>query len=356
MKRSVLSIKQEQLRLKQGAECARALNWTIWWHIIFEHTKLFGAHSSEQAVLELKGATKLKEVNVEGRKDFAKHASKEDIALLKLETALGGIMCDVDLEEFVNTANTLLSGDSAVMDNIYSTRLSGVLGGVGLVRHTKQNVQHISATNKSLLEQADFWFEEWFLMETAVQKSSKSKKKTQAPLLTIDNLKQHNSKALEDGINSSGIEKLGQLKALERLHLSFFLLATKMDWHKLITWMGSDLMSDDFPVPQLGELPKVMNGLAKIPQYFIVLGDKGFHKTSLFYPNLNVCETPFKLSDCKSYRKSAEMISADRPKASVCSTVEGSFAQYKIVDLLRKLFLTMSSTCFHMHMSGGLQK
>ena len=90
-------------------------------------------------MLELKGAKKLKEANIERWKDVAKRAPKEDIALLRLETVLDNIMCVVDLEEFVNTGNTFLSGNSAVMDGVYSTWLPGSLGSVDLARHTKQN-------------------------------------------------------------------------------------------------------------------------------------------------------------------------------------------------------------------------
>ena len=59
--------------------------------------------------------------------------------------------------------------------------------------------------------------------------------------------------------------------------LSYFLLAAKEDRHKLLRWMGSDMIDHNkVPMPTLDELPKIWLRLAKIPALYKILADKGF--------------------------------------------------------------------------------
>ena len=156
--------------------------------------------------------------------------------------------------------------------------------------------------------------------------------------------------ALEGGVNSSGIEKLAQYEAHERLHqaceskklkktiLAYFLFTTKDDQHnKILKWLGSDLALSTMPMPLENELTDIWLRLAKIPSIYEMLGDKGFYKTDRLNPNVNHVCTPWKLSDSKvtKYRRSADMIAKDRETSDTRVVVEDDYERYRNEKILK---------------------
>ncbi|EJK63993.1 hypothetical protein THAOC_15319 [Thalassiosira oceanica] len=187
--------------------------------------------------------------------------------------------------------------------------------------------------------------DEWFDERIALNKLKKEKRDDvkSAPILESDTLDAINKKALESGVNSSGLEKAAQLEVHQRLHLAYeaeklkktslayFLLFTKKDRLRLLKWLGSSLAPASLPMPSERDLPVLPLGLAKIPPEFCVLGDKGFHKTTRLNPNLNLSKTPWKLSDekVKDFRRGQDMITDDRATSDTRAVAENNYERFR---------------------------
>ena len=104
--------------------------------------------------------------------------------------------------------------------------------------------------------------------------------------------------ALNKGPDRNGKAKLEQLEILQKLHLlyeegklrkcllSMYLKLTEQERNKLI----SDIKK--YRDGELDSPPKIPRRLAKLPQVFKVLADRGFDGDNLSYPFFNVVVTP----------------------------------------------------------------
>lgn len=111
------------------------------------------------------------------------------------------------------------------------------------------------------------------------------KRKT-SPILSVETLKEQCEQAIRSGPNWSGKFKCRQLEIHQWLHLlyesgklrkcllSYFLLVSKEDRLKLLSWFSSTLAGDTIK-PTKEELPKIPLWLAKIPEHVDIGADKG---------------------------------------------------------------------------------
>ena len=368
-KRKDLTINRELYGAKQGEEDARGLTWYTAGGTTFEHTPLFGARASEKGLYHLWGSLGKKCAPVAEWKDVAVGLPESE-KLLRLCLQTDNMFKYEDVEELVDTMKVLESIAGAVGDDTLATAKPGAIEGMTGISNTTSEAGAIEgmagvsnttpeATASRSVEQEsthpageskfcvsvgdiDSWFEEHCAMKEAAASKGKM-----APLLTAENLKDQNQRALEGGVNSSGVEKLAQLELHERLHrshelkkmkktsLSYYLLCSVGDRHKLLKWMGSNLAPADMPCPRKDDLPDIWLRLAKIPPKYCVLGDKGFDKMTRSNPRLNHVRTPWKLSNVKDYRRSAAMIEGDRATSDTRTLAEGGFARYKMEDVLK---------------------
>ena len=186
-------------------------------------------------------------------------------------------------------------------------------------------------------------------MLKAAEKLEKSKGGSKrAPLLTPVRLHKQHGIVLMSGTNSSGAVKLRQLEMHERLHrsyeagklhkclLSYFLLVSTGDRRKMLRWMGSSMVKEsEVPMPELDELQTIWLRLAKIPEAYKVLADKGFADTERDYPWFNLIETPTRLAASKGYRKAPGHIKRDRPQTSSRFSAETVFKRVYEEDALQ---------------------
>ena len=143
----------------------------------------------------------------------------------------------------------------------------------------------------------------------------------------------------------SAKRKQRQLERHQRLHLlyedgslrkcllSYFRLVVADKRLKLLKWMGSDLAADT-PMPTAGELPKLPLRLAKIPEEYGIVGDKGFTGIERDMPNCNDVNTPVQLTNSKTHRLSEEQIFSDIPITSVRAPCETAFLRTAKEDIL----------------------
>ena len=190
--------------------------------------------------------------------------------------------------------------------------------------------------------------DEWFVHRRAIKEVAKTSNKM-PPLIQAETLKQQNKAAVEGGVNSSGVEKLVQYEVHERLHLAYegkklkktllshYLKHFEKERHKALKWMGSELAPENVAMPSAAELPEIWLRLAKIPPVYVILGDKGFEKATRMNPNLNHVQTPYKLSDEQvvEYRKSQDMIIADRETSYTRVPVEDGYGRYRDETILK---------------------
>ncbi|EJK54476.1 hypothetical protein THAOC_25893, partial [Thalassiosira oceanica] len=247
---------------------------------------------------------------------------EQEKIVCKLVTAYDNLFDYSDLQELVDPEEVLDSDPGPVDEGVYFTaseKSVGKMPGVPAAQKpSKLNVEREEDIPRC--QDIDEWFDE----RIALNKLKKEKRDDvkSAPILESDTLDAINKKALESGVNSSGLEKAAQLEVHQRLHLAYqaeklkktslayFLLFTAKDRLRLLKWLGSSLAPASLPMPSERDLPVLPLGLAKIPPEFCVLGDKGFHKTTRLNPNLNLSKTPWKLSDekVKDFRRDTRAV------------------------------------------------
>eukprot|EP00984_Skeletonema_dohrnii_P006915 scaffold2464_cov96-Skeletonema_dohrnii-CCMP3373.AAC.8 len=250
----------------------------------------------------------------------------------------------------------LLGDEDAPHDDVLITGNATGLERLGLLKtldcdKDEANEEEISRKEKeigkALMSNAMEWFKKRKALKLAEEKEKEKGGKKRAPLLSPERLREQHETVLRAGANESGLRKLRQLERHERLHLSYesgklrkcllsyFLLAATDDRRKLLRWMGSSMINhDDIAMPTVEELPKIWLRLAKIPEKYKILADKGFADTERDYPWFNLVETPTKLSAAKGYRKSPEHIKRDRPLTSSRFSAETVFHRVYSEDIL----------------------
>lgn len=336
--------------------CARSLNWATPTCLTFEHTPQFLARASEKAINEEWGSQGKKKAPLQEWKGVAGSLTSKQ-KILKMKTATDDLFDYHEMEEAINelTLKSLKFDTSlqfgGVDDGVLLTatlaevdEMPGMKNPPSLPAQESRLPPTLTGKKQITVEDIDKWCIEREAMKQVQKKSDKA-----APVIEAENLRRLNQQALTGGVNSSGAEKLVQLEVHERLHvayeekkmtktiLSYYLLEMKSDRHKILKWLGSDLVPGHVPMPSEEDLPDIWLRLAKIPASWDVLGDKGFYKSDRCYPNLNKVRTPWKLSDknVKQYRRSAGMIVEDRETSDTRVVVEDDYERYRNEKILK---------------------
>lgn len=344
---------------KTDCDAARCLTWSTAAGLVFEHTPLFGARASETKLQRLWGSLGQKCAPVEEWKDIAKQ--RDELSIVPNEerhyNALNNILKYEDFQNLLDeVCKELLGDEDAPHDDVLITGNATGLDRLGLLKslecdENEDENDDEDATNEkessALVTDAISWFKQHKAMNLAEEKEKEKGGKKRAPLLSPERLREQHEAVLIAGANESGLRKLRQLERHERLHrcyedgklckclLSYFLLAAKEDRHKLLRWMGSEMIDHDkVAMPALEELPTIWLRLAKIPKEYKILADKGFAETERDYPNFNTVETPTKLAAAKAYRKAPEHIKRDRPLTSSRFSAETVFSRVYSEDIL----------------------
>lgn len=332
---------------------ARSLNWCTATSLTFEHTRQFLARSSEKAVNEEWGSQGKKKAPLKEWKGVAATLTSKQEKILTMKTATDELFDYHDMEEEINELTLkfdALLQSGAVDDGVLLTAtLAEVDEMPGMKNPSPSPAQEsrlpptLTGKKQITMKDIDNWCIEREAMKNVQKKSDKA-----SPVIEAENLRRLNKQALEGGVNSSGVEKLVQLEVHERLHrayedkkmtktiLSYYLLEMKSDRHKILKWLGSDLVPD-VHMPKEEDLPDIWLRLAKIPPDWDVLGDKGFYKSDRYYPHLNKVRTPWKLNDKKvqQYRRSAGMIVEDRETSDTRVVVEDDYERYRNEKILK---------------------
>ena len=325
---------------------ARALNWCTATCLAVEHSPLFLARASEKSINELWGSQGKAKAPLKEWKGIAGTIETTAQAkILTLETAMDNVFDYHDMEKEIDLIQLEMDKrleDGAVDDGVL---LTATLAEVDEMPGIKLPESRLPPTLTDKPHETMEDIDQWCIEREATMETEKQSEKV-APLIQLDQLKELNRRALTGGVNSSGIEKLCQLEVHERLHrayqekkmtktiLSYYLLETEVYRHTVLKWLGSDLAPDNIPMPSEDELPDIWLRLAKIPEEYDVLGDKGFWKTERYYPNFS---TPWKLSDKKvqKYRRSDGMIVSDRETSDTRVVVEDDYERYRNEDILK---------------------
>ena len=347
---------------KNDCDSARGESWTSAAGLGFEHTRVYGANLSENALQRLHGSMGREKADVESWEDVAKKPKHNPTPTELCWTALDDMLTASDIKRVhgVDCIEEMLDnicafdGVGADHDDVVGTATATGLERLGLNDEEVEedsNAEESSDANSPVFGGMNA-IREWahkykMLNETeAANNSEEGNTKKMAPLLSPERLEELSRKALLTGPNSSGWRKLRQLERHERLHrsyedgkihkclLSFFLLVTTNDRHKLLAWMGSSMVPD-IEKPTREELPEIYLRLAKIPPSFCVGTDKGFKGTDRDYPWFNRVFSPTKLSELKGYRKTGYHIRRDRPLCSARFSSETFFFRVDDDDIMK---------------------
>ncbi|KAL7552447.1 hypothetical protein ACHAWF_015688 [Thalassiosira exigua] len=318
----------------------------------------FPARASENKLQRLWGSLGRDCAPVDQWKDIALRNVQNDLCNKDGHySALDNSMSFGEFEVLTNEmCNELLGGEDAAHDDVMVTGTTSGLDRLGLLHaineedeanFTDEQIADKEEGGVAIVSAAHKWFGLRTFLNEAEQLEEDRGGDKKAPLLSAERLREQHEAVLRAGANQSGLRKLRQLERHERLHrlyeaerlskclLSYFLLVTEQDKHKLLCWMGSKRIdSDDVEMPTSEELPKLWLRLAKIPAAYKVLADKGFADMERDYPWMNTIETPTRLAASKGYRKAPGHIHLDRPLTSSRFSAETVFKRVYDEDIL----------------------
>lgn len=359
-KRNDAALAKSTFSSKTNKDAARMLAFSTASGLVFEATRLFAARAGERELV--KHLSSLGPVNapVEEWEDVAVSQPWDSKVDDKFWTAMDDILNPTEMAELWNSIDVELDEVPSIInglndDGILLTGQSSGLHREGISdADIDSDVDSVSNEDDSQDEPgsdttagrdiyginhalADF---EMMMKCSAIEKQQRTTgKRKMPPVLSVATLKEQNERAIRSGPNSSGKFKCRQLEIHQRLHLlyesgvlskcllSYFLLVTESDRMKLLSWMGSPLASGTSK-PTREQLPKIPLRLAKIPEDFDLGADKGFTNISWILPNLNWVETPFKLDNSKTQRKSSEQIEAEVPLTTCRAPSETIFRRW----------------------------
>jgi len=322
---------------KMHAIAARDVTLTTPAGLCFEYTKLFGAKLTESNCQKIWGSDGDKYAPVEEWKDVAKEDGVAE-ARLKQETLLSNVT------KYSEVVQTRLQEEITEMEMEQGEEEGGDLNPdeimVNIDVDSNATTNAASSDGKTnavpVVELACKWFDE---RRAIVDNDTSQEGEGTSPTISREMLEANAKRALRWGVNSSGLEKLKQMEAQERLHrsyesgaikkcmLSYHLLVTKMDRMKLLRFFGSDL-ADGEAAPAAEDLPKIALRLAKVPAGMSLLCDKGFERDSRHYPKFNRILTPMLLRKMKyaGYRFSKGQVRLNREKCKLRYSSEVAFS------------------------------
>jgi hypothetical protein len=237
-------------------------------------------------------------------KDWATANAKGDYYKLTLSSALDNVDYDAALPDDVEDDSDCGDRDFNDSQNSVSIRTNENDGSCSRTGGSTSSSVRTDGIPEKLIKGRPS-LKKRFLSNTNRRLREIKKKSTkQVAIDRYDEIKQESDEILKSQYDP--LELLCQLELHERLHvlysagklrkcsLSFYITFMAPLRMRILHWLGSSTVSDDYEPPD-EPISDLYVRLAKIPDGFIVLGDKGFEKTDSSYPFWNQVWTPIVL-------------------------------------------------------------